>query len=88
VFPDPHAFNPERFDGEKSQPDRYSYLPFGGGPRICLGASFAMAEAVTVLASLIRAVDLELVAAELVWPVAKLGLRPRNGLPMIVRALS
>ncbi len=86
VFPDPHAFDPDRFDAERPQPSRYSYLPFGAGPRICLGASFAMAEAVTVLATLIRAVDLQPVAASQVWPVAQLSLRPRGGMPMIVRA--
>ena len=87
IFPDPHAFDPDRFDSDRPQPDRYSYLPFGAGPRICLGASFAMAEAVTVLATLIRAVDLQPVAPERVWPVAQLSLRPRGGMPMMVQRL-
>ena len=54
-FPDPHAFDPDRFASDRPQPSRHQYLPFGAGPRVCLGASFAMAEAVTVLATLVRA---------------------------------
>lgn len=81
-FPDPHVFDPDRFAEERARPDRYSYLPFGAGPRICLGASFAMLEAATVLATLTRAVDFKVLAPERVWPVARLSLRPREGMLM------
>ncbi|TPG12721.1 cytochrome P450 [Sphingomonas oligophenolica] len=83
-FPDPHAFDPDRFAENRPHQDRYSFLPFGAGPRICLGASFAMAESVTVLATLARAFDLVPAAPKRVWPVARLSLRPRNGMPMRV----
>jgi cytochrome P450 len=83
-FQEPHAFNPDRFSQDRPQPSRFSYLPFGAGPRICLGASFAMTEAVCVLATLMRAVDFKLVAPERVWPVARLSLLPKDGLQMLV----
>ena len=80
----PDAFDPDRFAPLAEPPDRYVYLPFGGGPRICLGAAFAMMEAVTVLASFVRAVDFIIPAGHQVCPVAKLALRPANGLPMSI----
>ncbi|MCA3720259.1 cytochrome P450 [Phenylobacterium sp.] len=64
-----------------------TYLPFGAGPRICLGAAFAMMEAVTVLASLVRAIDFTVVSPHRVRPVARLALRPAGGLPMSVRRI-
>ena len=85
-FSDPHAFDPDRFAEDRPLPDRYGYLPFGAGPRICLGASFAMAETVTVLATLTRAMNLLPANLGQVWPVARLSLRPRNGMPMRVAA--
>jgi cytochrome P450 len=81
----PDAFDPDRFAPSASQPDRFTYLPFGAGPRICLGAAFAMMEAVTVLASLVRAIDFTVVSPHRVRPVAGLALRPAGGLPMSVR---
>lgn len=87
VFPDPHAFRPERFAADEEPPDRFSYLPFGAGPRICLGASFAMTEAIVVLATLVRAIDLKPLDGPQVWPVALLSLQPRGGMVMVARAL-
>jgi len=88
VFPDPHAFLPERFAPDRPAPDRFAYLPFGAGPRICIGAAFASAEMVTVLATLVRRVDLTPPPMDAVWPVAQLGLTPRNGMPIQVHARS
>ena len=85
-FTDPHVFDPGRFAEDQPPPNRYGYLPFGAGPRICLGAAFAMAESVTVLATLVRAMDIVPAAPERVWPEARLSLRPRNGMPMRVAA--
>jgi cytochrome P450 len=86
LFPDPHAFEPDRFASEKEPPSRFSYLPFGAGPRLCLGASFAMTEAIAVLATLVRAIDLQPAGGAPVWPVARLSLQPRGGMPMIAQA--
>jgi cytochrome P450 len=57
LYPDPLAFRPERFLDAK--PGTYSWIPFGGGPRRCIGAAFALLEARTVLRTLLRGADLE-----------------------------
>jgi len=58
VYPDPHAFRPERFLGEQT-PSTYEWLPFGGGIRRCLGASFALYEMRIVLETVLRRATLE-----------------------------
>ena len=62
--------------------DRFAYLPFGAGPRVCIGASFALQEAVIVLARIARHVRLDLEPGHVVTPVQKVTLRPAGGLPM------
>jgi cytochrome P450 len=57
VYEDPHRFRPDRFVGQK--PGTYTWIPFGGGIRRCLGASLAMAEQRVVLAAIARRTDLE-----------------------------
>ena len=82
----PDVFDPNRFlNGAREKIDRYAYLPFGAGPRICIGATFAMQEATIVLAAIMRHFDLELAPGHTVWPTLKVTLRPKDGLPMIVR---
>jgi cytochrome P450 len=56
VYPEPYAFRPERFLGRK--PGTYTWIPFGGGIRRCLGATLAMAEQQIVLAAIARRTDL------------------------------
>jgi cytochrome P450 len=56
VYPDPYAFRPERF--LENPPGTYTWIPFGGGIRRCLGGSFALLEMKTVLREVVRAVDL------------------------------
>jgi cytochrome P450 len=85
VFPDPHAFDPDRFGPDQAAPDRFSYLPFGAGPRICLGAAFSMTEMTAVLATLVRGAAFTPPDQSQVWPIAKLSLRPKGGMPMQVR---
>lgn len=55
IWPDPHSFKPERF---LNRPAPHTFIPFGGGDRRCLGASFAMMETKTILASVLREVEL------------------------------
>jgi cytochrome P450 len=86
LWGDPDTFDPDRFAPGAPPPDRYSYLPFGGGPRSCLGATFAMVEATTVLATLVRAAEFELVPGYEVKPMARVALRPEGGMPLRVRA--
>jgi cytochrome P450 len=86
LWPNPEIFDPNRFlNGAREKIDRYAYLPFGAGPRICIGATFAIQEAVIVLATIMRNFNLELAPGHDVWPVLKVTLRPKGGLPMIVR---
>ncbi|HEX2725583.1 MAG TPA: cytochrome P450, partial [Beijerinckiaceae bacterium] len=83
LWDEPDAFDPDRFmPARRAAIDRFAYLPFGAGPRICIGASFALQEAVTVLAGVARAARLDLVADHVVQPVQRVTLRPQGGLPM------
>jgi cytochrome P450 len=57
-FPEPERFRPERWAAGEPQPPKYAYLPFGAGPRVCLGNMFAMMEAQVVLATMAQHVRL------------------------------
>lgn len=85
-FPDPERFDPERFspENEKSIP-KYAYLPFGGGPRICIGNAFAMMEARLILATIAQRYTLEVVPGHKVVPERVFTLRPKYGMKMIAR---
>jgi cytochrome P450 len=79
------AFDPDRFMPERRAAiDRFSYLPFGVGPRVCIGATFALQEAAIILASIVRAARLELREGHEVRPLHRVTLRPDGGLPMRV----
>lgn len=80
----PNAFDPSRFANRKSI-DRYAYLPFGDGPRICIGASFAIQEAVIILAALLRRFHFEEVKGRPPKPVMILTLRPEGGVWLTAR---
>lgn len=81
----PDAFDPENFAPEKAAGRRrYTYLPFGAGPRICIGQGFAMIEAVLILATLAQRLRARLMPGVAVAPVAKITLRPSPGLPMTI----
>ena len=77
LWDNPDAFRPDRFMGEK--PDRYAYLPFGDGPRICIGASFALQEAVIILATLLARFKFTPIEGKDPEPVMILTLRPEGG---------
>ncbi len=84
---DPERFDPERFTPERSvgRP-RFAYAPFGGGPRQCIGNTFAMMEAQLVLATVAQHYQLRLVPGHRVEPQVLLTVRPRYGLPMTLRS--
>lgn len=81
----PTAFHPDHFRPERVR-DRptYAYLPFGGGPRICIGNNFALMEMQLVLALAVRAFDFQPVRE--VLPDASVTLRPKGGVPLRLRA--
>jgi cytochrome P450 len=81
----PDAFMPERFHpGNREKIDRFQYLPFGAGPRVCIGASFAMQEAMIALGVLMSRFRFEALDETRPWPVQKLTTQPQGGLPMAV----
>jgi cytochrome P450 len=81
----PDEFDPERFLGTtQTMIDRFAYLPFGVGPRKCIGSTFALQEARLVLAAIVKHFDFQLKPGHAVWPALRVTLRPANGLPMIV----
>ena len=68
LWQDPDLFDPGRFLAGAPPPDRFAYLPFGAGPRICVGAGFALTEAVLVLARLLARFQLRLCGSGAVLP--------------------
>jgi cytochrome P450 len=76
LWRDPDLFVPERFLPDAEPPTRFSYLPFGAGPRACIGAQFALTEAVLVLARLAREFAIELPDPHPVLPLALITLQP------------
>jgi cytochrome P450 len=85
LWPNPNAFDPDRFAPEFAKNySRYAFMPFGGGGRICIGAGFAMIEAVAILATLVRTLRFHPVAGHKPTPVARVTLRPKGGMPLLV----
>ena len=81
----PETFDPERFSAEnESSIPKYAYLPFGGGPRICIGNHFAMMEAQIVLATIASQYELTLKEGAVVVPLQQITTSPKYGLPMIL----
>jgi cytochrome P450 len=81
----PEDFDPERWSSESSQRlPKFAYFPFGGGPRLCIGASFALMEATLLLATIAQRFQLRLQAGYPVVPTPSITLRPKNGITMVV----
>ena len=81
----PERFDPERFAPERAASrHRFAYIPFGAGPRICIGAAFAMAEAMLVLATMAQRYRLRLKPGFPVEPQGLITLRARHGMRMIL----
>ena len=85
---DPERFDPERFDPGNTSQARYAYLPFGAGPRFCVGNHLGLMEAVFVTAMAARELRLAKVPGYRVVAEPMLSLRIRGGLPMLVRSAS
>lgn len=88
LWTSPQAFDPERFGPRAMPHHRFAYLPFGAGPRICIGAKFAELEAVTILANLIRALRFSPNAAHRIIPKMRITTRPEGGMPLFVERRS
>jgi cytochrome P450 len=85
LWHNPGRFDPERFSPEQTAARaRFSYLPFGGGRRICIGAAFALAEATLLLATIAQRYRLRVAAGHPVEPQGLITLRARHGLKMVL----
>jgi cytochrome P450 len=85
LWENPDRFDPERFSAERSvDRPRFAYLPFGGGPRICIGAALAMMEASLILATFAQRYRLRLAADQDIELQHRVTLRPRDGIRMVL----
>ena len=84
IYPDPEAFRPERFLGGEA-PGRYAYLPFGAGPRVCIGGGFALLELKIIVASLASRFHVDVAEPGGIAPRAGITLRPAS--PVWARAV-
>jgi len=82
LWDEPDRFLADRFAAGKDERHRFQYLPFGGGPRLCVGARFAMTEALTVLAHWLSRWRFEPIPGREVRPSGMVTLRPAGGLPL------
>ena len=85
LWESPNRFDPDRFLAERSvgRP-RLAYLPFGGGPRVCIGQMLAINEATLILATLAQRFHLRMVPGQRVEIQHRITIRPRGGLPMLI----
>jgi cytochrome P450 len=88
LWEEPNSFDPDRFAPEKAKSrHRCAYLPFGAGPRVCIGSNFAMLEMTVILATLVRGFRFKPAPANQVTLATHLTLRAKNGLPLVIDAL-
>ena len=88
-YPDPLRFDPERWRSDPVRNGvlpRFAYFPFGGGPRVCIGAGFAMMEATLLLATIAQRYRFTLLPDPPVVPFFSITLRPKQGLPVRIEA--
>jgi cytochrome P450 len=86
LFPEPERFMPERFSRQREESlPSYSYIPFSVGPRVCVGRHFALLEGQLVLATLVQRVTFEFASQRDVELLPLVTLRPRGGVPLVVR---
>ena len=87
-FPEPEKFVPDRWGAGNARTaalPRFAYFPFGGGPRVCIGAGFAMMEAVLLLATIAQKFQIQISPEEKVSMQPSVTLRPRNGIPVTLK---
>jgi cytochrome P450 len=86
-FPDPTRFDPNRWVSEPQNGaapaslPKFAYFPFGGGPRICIGAAFATMEAALILATVAQQYQVRVKPGFIAQPLPTITLRPRTGIP-------
>ena len=86
VWEEANAFRPERFEPERAAAiPKGAYLPFGGGPRVCIGQHFATMEMQVILATIVQRCTFELVEGQEIVPEPMITLRPRDGVMMTIR---
>jgi len=85
LWPNPDRFDPERFVAEhESARPRFAYIPFGGGPRGCIGNQFAMLEAQLIVASIAQRFRIDLVPGQKIRPEPLITLRPKPGIRAVI----
>ena len=83
LWDEPDVFDPDRWlEANRAGRHRFQYIPFGGGPRVCVGARFATVEALTVLACWLAEWRFAPVPGRAVMPSGMVTLRPKGGLPL------
>jgi cytochrome P450 len=86
LWENPNTFDLDRFAPERAKERaRCAYIPFSAGPRVCIGASFAMIEAVVIVATLVRAFRFQTVPNFRPKPLARVSLRPEGGIPLFIQ---
>ena len=86
-FPDPERYDPERWTAEAREArPKFSYFPFGGGARVCIGERFAWMEGVILIAAIAQKWKLRLAAGQRVEPLPLITLRTKYGMRMMVEA--
>lgn len=85
IWPRPDDFDPDRYRNDESRDAlKQGFLPFGMGPRVCLGAAFALQEATLILARLIQCYELKPVPGHIPQPVGRLTIRSANGVRLLL----
>src|SRR5262249_33757389 len=88
LWDDPDRFDPERFlPGRREKIARTQFMPFGFGPRTCIGAAFAIMEGMRIIATVVRGAEFAWDGKHLPEPLSRASLRPRGGMPLRVRLL-
>jgi cytochrome P450 len=85
VWERPDEFDPDRFrEAGPSARSKFAYIPFGAGPRFCMGASFALIEAQLILATVAQRYGMRLAPGARPEPMPLVTIRPRAGMPMML----